>query len=940
MKKRLLLSLVALMGVGASFAANVGDYVFTTDAKFKVIGDNIINNGSFAANYDSWTDAAGLGINPEFWSIEEGQGPEGQNVIMSLSNADEQTAAYLFQAIPFEPSKSYIITLKVKGVEGTTSSVTYGGANYIDVYANGDGTLNNKDAENRYQQVATTQAVREEWTEYNFSFTDTVAGGSNGYIIVALGRLAPQSMVTSVEVREVTQVYDTRISERKLAWAKEMYEIEDFTNKEGYLGELIPALEQCLALGSGEPMGIDLDDFSAMESFMTEFDGQVNEYLDQNSYDLIEGGNITNGKFTVMPDLRNGSTGSGDWHWGGSGRWFHRVGGSYDNTKLYDYIQASYDLDAGYAYIEKAVPAGKYMFKIDVRGYVMAGTSSALRYTPNYDSKIEGCKLFFGEDSVDIGTLDTRNYQSYYILRELKEGETLKVGFYHPKLTDGTKLGGQIDLSEPFLRKVGADAKDAIDAFILNNTILTNANAARVMIDSAIVVKPKAEFPWGKEELQAAIDKNESDYAAMIASEQSQEVADSLTEIMRNMRGDIQTYYAYNKPYTDLVAVMPDAQASYDNPANAGADPTAKAAFKAAIDRANALINGVTATRTDEDVTNFEEALANIVATKKDFEFSTATYTNAAPVEIVNPNFTSYSGGNTKPFSATGWDVVNHAENKGCFQYGASDKFVGGSRITSWRGYTGNAMNKISQKVTLTTPGAYEFICQAFAYNENGSRDTGYEVPSGIKYFAKAVESADSLGSRDIHTYRAFVDTLGYGLDTPEWFVVTLNKTDNVPTEYEFGMDALSHDGFCNYYGYGSNQIKYLGNYNNYAASVKSLLQEAVNDAQSKLALLEEEVILANNEPQQVRNAANSAAQALADSDPAMQTRWLNMLNRAAANFEVFVTGVKGVIAEDLVPAKSTMEGVYNISGVKVGNSLQDLPKGIYIYNGKKYIVR
>ena len=56
--------------------------------------------------------------------------------------------------------------------------------------------------------------------------------------------------------------------------------------------------------------------------------------------------------------------------------------------------------------------------------------------------------------------------------------------------------------------------------------------------------------------------------------------------------------------------------------------------------------------------------------------------------------------------------------------------------------------------------------------------------------------------------------------------------------------------------------------------------------------------------------------------------------------FEVFLTGVKGVVAEDLVPVKQPMEGVYNISGVKVGNSLQDLPKGIYIYNGKKYIVR
>ena len=662
-------------------------------------------------------------------------------------------------------------------------------------------------------------------------------------------------------------------------------------------------------------------------------------YLDNNSYDLIEGGNITNGKFTAMPVLRNGSTGNGDWHWGGSGRWFHRTGSGYDNTKLYDYIQASYDLAAGFAYIEKALPAGKYLFKIDVRGYLMAGTSSALRYTPNYDSQIEGCKLFFGEDSVEIGTLDTRNYQPYYILRELKEGETLKVGFYHPQLTNGTKLGGQIDLANPMLRKVGADAKDAIDAYILNNTIMANANAARVMIDSAIVIKPKAEFPWGKEELQAAIDKNEADYAAMLAAEQSQEVADSLTEIMRNMRGDIQNYYAYNKPYTDLVAAMPDAQATYDNPANAGADPTAKAAFKAAIDRANSLINGVTATRTDEDVTNFEEALANIIATKKDFEFSTANYNNPASIFLVNADFKEYSGGNTSNFSANGWDVVNPNTN-GKFAFANSDKFEGGTRISSWRGSSGNAFNKISQKVVLSTPGAYEFICQAYGYNESGSRDTGYGNPSGIKYFAKAVESADSLGSCDIHTYMSYVDTLGYGADTPEWFIITLNKTDNVPTEYELGLDALSHDGFCNTYAIGSIKLNYYGNYNNYVGNVKSTLQAAVADAQGKLALLDSEAIETNNEPKIVRNAIASSIDAIDSNNPALQSRWLKMLNRATAGFDTFVTGVKGVFAEDLVPAQKTMSGVYSISGAKVGNNLQNLPKGIYIYNGKKYIVK
>ena len=937
MKKRLLLSLVAFMSVCASFAANIGDYVFTTEAKFKVIGDNIIQNGNFAS-YDSWLDAAGQAISPDFWSIEEGQGPQGQNILMSLTNADGETGTYIFQSVPFEPSKTYIVSLKVKATDATTSSVTYGGANYIDVYANADGTMT-KDGE-RFQQVASTQAIRSEWTEYNFAFTDTVTGGSNGYINVAIGRLAPETVITDIEIREVTSVYDTRIAERKLAWAKELLAIEDFTEKGEDLPAITEALEYCLQSGNGEALGIDLDNPAAMESFMFEYDGLINSYLDINSYDLIEGGNITNGKFTAMPDLRNGSTGSGDWHWGGSGRWFHRTGSGYDPEKLYDYIQASYDLAEGYAYIEKALPAGKYMFKIDVRGYVMAGTSSALRYTPNYDSQVEGCKLFFGEDSVEIGTLNTREYQPYYILRELKEGETLKVGFYHPQLSNGTKLGGQIDLANPFLRKVGADAAESIAAYILNNTIMANANAARVMIDSAIVIKPKAEFPWGKDDLQTGIDKNEADYAAMVAAPQSQEVADSLTEIMRNMRGDIQNYYAYNKPYTDLVAVMPDAQASYDNPANAGADPTAKAAFKAAIDRANSLINGVTATRSDEDVTNFEEALANIVSTKKDFEFSTATYTNAAPVEIVNPNFTQYSGGNTKYFSATGWDVVNPGEAKGCFQYGASDKFEGGSRISSWRGWTGNAMNKISQKVTLSTPGAYEFICQAYGFNENGGRDTGYGIPSGIKYFAKGVESPDSVGSCDIHTYMSFVDTLGYGADTPEWFIITLNKTDNVPTEYEFGLDALAHDGFCNQYAIGSNKINYYGNYNNYAATVKSTLEAAVADAQRKLGLLDPEAIETNNEPKVVRNAVNSCIDAIATNDPATQSKWLRMLNRATANFDAFVTGVKGVFADDLVPAKKTMDGVYSISGARVGNNLQNLPKGIYIYNGKKYIVK
>ena len=38
--------------------------------------------------------------------------------------------------------------------------------------------------------------------------------------------------------------------------------------------------------------------------------------------------------------------------------------------------------------------------------------------------------------------------------------------------------------------------------------------------------------------------------------------------------------------------------------------------------------------------------------------------------------------------------------------------------------------------------------------------------------------------------------------------------------------------------------------------------------------------------------------------------------------------------------AKASNTDVYNLQGVKVGNSLEDLPKGVYIQGGKKYIVK
>lgn len=55
-------------------------------------------------------------------------------------------------------------------------------------------------------------------------------------------------------------------------------------------------------------------------------------------------------------------------------------------------------------------------------------------------------------------------------------------------------------------------------------------------------------------------------------------------------------------------------------------------------------------------------------------------------------------------------------------------------------------------------------------------------------------------------------------------------------------------------------------------------------------------------------------------------------------NFKLFGPGSSRV--EVLEPVKDAPKAVYNLQGVKVGNSLEGLNKGIYIVNGKKVVVR
>lgn len=921
MNKRLLLSFAAIMGAMTSFAYNVGDYVFTHDAKFKVVGDNLIANGNFASNYDGWKDYADGALSPDYWSIETGAAQDGGNVIQSANGGADLTGNYMYQAVPFESGKTYVVTFKMKGVEPGTSSITQKTSNYVDVFANADGTTS-KTAD-RFQQVATTDAISAEWTSYSYSFTDTVSGGSTGYIVVSFGQLAQGTQISDIAINEVEQVYDSRVADKEIAYAKSLLAIEDFKNGRDVFMGVLEGIEA--AFKSSE-----MDDVAAAEDALKSFVDAENTFLDANSYDVSS---MINSKQLWTTKMQKANGTYGDWYVEGSTRWFHDPA---SDPYIRDAIQGGYNLPAGTAKIVKEMPAGKYFFSCESKGHRMAGSSKATMYEPDYTYVVEGAKVFVGKDSVSFN-LDQRNFERHFVMGTLAEGETLNAGFWHPATSVDNKLGGTVYMQTPVLRIVGdnsnGEMKTYVENYVALKNIATQANSLKVMLDSAVVISAKAEYPWGKAELNDTTTKYQAVYSELSVLKPGAELfdvaADSLEQSMRIVRSAINTYYSLNAPYTDLKAQIAQANESINLPANANGD---KASFKTVIDKAQALINSATAEYNEELAQQMKDAKTELADAQSAFEATTAAFNNPSEVQIVNPFFE----GASKYKIPTGWTGVMDENSNAKWKGGSNKNYENGTYVCSWKGFTYFPKNSLAQNVNVLKSGVYVLSCQTICYNENGSKDGDRNTHSGVFYYGKLTESADTIAAHMIHTNR----NVGY---YPEIYAVVYDKADEAETSLELGYNALGNT-CCNQYTFGGNHLRYMGPKAKFdtdlAAALAASLEKGAAMYQS-IASFENDATV---EPKTDLTYGNiyinlghavDYAQAAETSSQKMTAYY--QLEDAIKNANVVVTGVKGVIAE---PVAKIQKGVYTLTGVKVAENAANLPQGLYIVNGKKVIVK
>lgn len=922
MNKRLLISFAAIMGAMTSFAYNVGDYVFTHDAKFKVVGENLIANGNFASNYDGWKDYADGALSPDYWSIETGAAEDGKgNVIQSANGGADLTGNYMYQAVPFESGKTYVVTFKMKGVEPGTSSITQKTSNYVDVFANADGTVS-KTAD-RFQQVATTDALNAEWTNYSYSFTDTVTGGSTGYIVVSFGQLTQGTQISDVEIREVESVFDTRISDKEIAYAKSLLAIDDFKNGRDAFNGVLEGIEAAFK-------GSNMDDPSTAEDALKSFVDAENLFLDANSYDVSS---MINSKQLWTTKLQKANGTYGDWYVEGSTRWFHDPA---SDPYIVDKIQGTFNLPAGTAKIVKEMPAGKYFFSCESKGYRMAGTSAAVRYTPDYTYVVEGAKVFIGKDSVSFN-LDQRNFERHFVMSTLAEGDTLNAGFWHPATSVDNQLGGEVFMQTPVLRIVGdnsnGEMKTYVENYVALNAVATQANALKVMLDSAVVISAKADYPWGKAELNDTTTKYQAVYSELSVLKPGAELfdvaADSLEQSMRIVRSAINAYYSLNAPYTDLKAQIAQANESINLPANANGD---KAPFQAVITKAQGLIDNTTAEYNEELAQQMKDAKTELVAAQSTFESTTAAFNNPSELQIVNPFFE----GASKYKIPTGWTGVMDENSNAKWKGGSDKNYENGSYVCSWKGYTYFPKNSLAQNVNVLKSGVYVLSCQTICYNERGSYDGDRNTYSGVFYYGKLAESADTIAAHMIHTNR----NVGY---YPEIYAVVYDKADEAETSLELGYNALNNT-CCNQYTFGGNHLRYMGPKAKFdtdlAAALAASLEKGAAMYQS-IASFENDATVESKTGLTYGNIYINLGHAVdyaqvAETSSQKMTAYYQ-LEDAIKNANVVVAGVKGIIAE---PVAKIQKGVYTLTGVKVADNAANLPQGLYIVNGKKVIVK
>ena len=1001
MKKRLLMQLLAVVCVMGTYAANVGDYLFTATAKYKVNGTNVFANGVFASGFGAeWTNGKG-GEPGELWGIETGKGPNAENVVISKGAANaEGLADTLAYVMPLDAGV-YTISYYAK-VETAFLSNTKGKTNCLNIFLNDNGSVTD---ETGYVGIAANAALTTEWQQVVYSFE--VVGSK--FLCINIFGMATNAQFTGFEIYPVKEVYDTRIAERELAYMTKLYNEADFTKEKELLAVYMDVFQGLLANPTEESDSPDT--WGALFAESTE---AINTYLDENAGNAV--GTTVDGMSTprYLSDWAGSGWGYSQWNsynnanrgtWRTiGGRWgFSPNDGSLERPENDGYVFSAgiqvgndYTLDCGMALVDTifkhtSMVPGKYMFSIEAQAV-------AARYSSNADVSAYG---FGSNDGIKIagpwmwiGT-DTLNWQRLYVIGEIKEGENITGGFHFPVVES---TGGRYSLRNPEFRVVGK-TQEEIDHFYaydqlksLRETLFTRLENANN--DNAKTIDDG--YPWGHKELTDSITTYQEVYNDLLTvvdadgteknpARVTLEYKDKIAAAITSMNTARTNFANINKGYQTLKADVATCNETLADEAYAGATASEKSAFKTVIDASQAMVNATTATAQYDEFMHQDTLL---LTARQDYMMIPATYANPTDLKFTLPNGGFEAWGTSEPnYTSTrtinGWTFWEGPDFKQ-WQIRNNDAYESGKCANVWRGTTVGPNGKASQTFKLTRPGVYMYRAKAYATDDTwtqyvniatvlqnldmitlasaAANDTIYN-PAIKLFFGKDGATNDSL--RLAKCSPVVTASKAYTRYTPLNYAIIYSKTDSTSDSFELGFEANGNGAGsgANGFGFGDNHLYYLGE----EAAAKAAIQAAYNtEAANALACIakyketpmqyfEESLkmyminmmyrYMGDLEHHQVVEDSNGffkVPSTMQEQVNAILT--LQECQALLADICTYVpaedpTGI-GLVKDDNVIEKDAANGIYTITGVRVQGSVKSLPRGLYIINGKKVVIK
>ena len=991
MKKRLLTQILALTCVMGAYALNEGDYIYSPTAKFKVTGANIVTNGDFSVGdgYEGWSNIDGGPVAAN-WAIKSGLGPNGEPVIMSeVSSAD--SVAYLCRSWQLDAG-TYTVSFWIQGetagvttvgVVNNSGAYTTPGDNYINFFVAETGTYSIK------TPILTGQNFDTNWKQ----IVGNVTLNEPQTVAFAAKAVATGTCLTGFEIYPVQSVFDTRILERWQGYMQRLYEDPDLPVEKEILEEPLAAIGEFI---SAEGMA---DDEAVVADVLVLIQESINNFLDANAGDTESGDWSTHG-YSNWNNINNNRV-VGSWttigdRWGFSPNDESLERPADDGYVLTAGIQRSYNLEnVGVKVVREDLPPGKYFFQIEAQATAAANNSAP--YGSNSARPIVGPTLWVGTDTLTLenDTISGDYWKTFYLIREVKEGETVQAGFLFPTYDDS--MGGRYSLRNPQFRWIGKNV-DEVHHFLRVTEIMTQEKELKNRLDN--YANDVKDLYWGKDSLtiaQAQAQAVYDDAITVVTPEgetavqpteegvnQLVELRDALLAEVNNMGRAKNWMINMNSIQGELRSTIADANASLDSEGHAKADAGLRTNLQSCVATGQALIDAIAVIDDIEGTKakNEEHATAKqaIRDARQDFEMSCATRAFPAELQCENLNFEAWTSKTTYSSDRTvnGWNFMIGTDGKQ-WDVAPNDAFKMGHSAGVWRGTSVGPNGKCFRTATVNKAGVYEFRSRAYSaeYGDQskwaeymnianicGSDfdmiefldtpvDTVYH-PNVRLFFGPDGATNDSITLTKCAPADYLTDakgTLVYTRGTAMTYSVIYVKTTDTEETVEFGLEAFENGATAgaNTFGFGDNMFRYLGKETDYAADTEAELQSTMAKAKDLIKQYgrDHETVgwIVIKLMRLVGDTNYPWAEGLGYVAPATIQDKQNVILTLNEYMEMIeftldpsILGIEELTSEAQSVARQ-QRGTYTINGMKVIDA-KNLKPGLYIINGKKVMVK